>query len=539
MVAFAPLKGRLGIAIVGYHQGMKDKRKSPAALSRQCRKAMANANHYAEWREAASELDTLERNDAWKNEPRSRSYDWRLIHSRYWKVRRMFEAGDVAGLVYELRQGLHWNLGNLGSPYLYGRAHFGTKRLIDDYIDTVARALDFICDSDEGVLPHAERLRFFKQTAQSYGRSALMLSGGATLGLFHVGVVKALYREGLMPDVISGSSAGSVVAATVGTRAPTEMEELLTPEAAYYHFWRRLGLRQVIAHGVLMDQTQLREAVERNVRDLSFEEAHRLSGMSINITVSAAGRNQKPRLLNHLTFPHLLMREAVMASCAVPWLFEPVMLCTRDENGERTPYSPLQRWSDGSLQSDLPALRVRRLFNVNHHIVSQTNPHVLPFMNRRPPHRDGSASPVAALRNFAGASLRLEAQQLLRLGGGSLPTRALRTLLDKSAVIIGQKYHGNITVLPDLSIWRYANVTSNPNMKSVRRFILEGERATWPHIEAVRTQTRLARTMSRCIERLEGRHGTLAAGTPELRVVRRARDRNDDRRADGHTGSGA
>lgn len=487
---------------------------------------MAHAMNYAGWREAAVMLDQLEGNDAWKEQPRDAAYNWRLIHARYWRVRQMLEARDARSLLYELRQGLHWNLGNFGNPWLYAQAHYGTKTLIEDYVRTVAEALDFICDCDDRNLPLAERLRFFTDTAQSYGRSSLMLSGGATLGLFHVGVVKALYRESLLPDVVSGSSAGAVVAATVGTRTPAQLEDLLDPETSYYHFWRRLRVREMLARGVLMDQSQLREAIARNVHDLSFEEAQRLSGMSVNITVSAAGRNQRPRLLNHLTYPHLLLREAVLASCAVPLLFEPVMLCARNTNAERTPYFPLLRWNDGSLASDLPARRVRRLFNVNHNIVSQANPHVLPFLRRQL--RDGSPSLLGALEQFGGASLRLQAQQLLRLGGGSLPTRALRSMLDRMATIIGQDYRGNITVLPDVSIWRYAHVTANPDMTSVRRFILEGERATWPHVEAIRTQTRLSRTMARCLQRLEGREGfdgqdgeQGGGRAPRLTVVRR------------------
>mgnify|MGYP006173923565 CR=1 FL=1 len=46
----------------------------------------------------------------------------------------------------------------------------------------------FVADGDFPELPHAEKLRFFQDTAKSFGRSALMLSGGATLGLFHVAV---------------------------------------------------------------------------------------------------------------------------------------------------------------------------------------------------------------------------------------------------------------------------------------------------------------------------------------------------------------
>ncbi|RYH18195.1 hypothetical protein EON65_27530 [archaeon] len=42
------------------------------------------------------------------------------------------------------------------------------------------------------------------------------LSGGAYLGYYHLGVVKALFEEGLLPRVISGASAGSIMTAIVG-----------------------------------------------------------------------------------------------------------------------------------------------------------------------------------------------------------------------------------------------------------------------------------------------------------------------------------
>ncbi len=50
---------------------------------------------------------------------------------------------------------------------------------------------------------------------------------------------------------------------------------------------------------------------------------------------------------------------------------------------------------------------------------------------------------------------------------------------------------------------RYANVTSNPTMESVQRFMLEGERATWPRMEMIRTQTLISSTLDRCVDRLE------------------------------------
>ncbi|MBI4871094.1 MAG: patatin-like phospholipase family protein [Candidatus Riflebacteria bacterium] len=43
------------------------------------------------------------------------------------------------------------------------------------------------------------------------GRFGLALGGGGTRGIFHIGVVRALAEEGLVPDVVAGTSAGAIV----------------------------------------------------------------------------------------------------------------------------------------------------------------------------------------------------------------------------------------------------------------------------------------------------------------------------------------
>ena len=72
------------------------------------------------------------------------------------------------------------------------------------------------------VIQSESRLAFFNETRHSYGRTAFLCSGGAALGFYHVGVVKALMSNGLMPRVLGGSSAGSIVTAIVATRTDEE-----------------------------------------------------------------------------------------------------------------------------------------------------------------------------------------------------------------------------------------------------------------------------------------------------------------------------
>jgi TAG lipase/steryl ester hydrolase/phospholipase A2/LPA acyltransferase len=463
-------------------------------IARECLYAMDHATDYRTWHAAAEELDRREGLDEWK---------------------------DVKRLVYHLRQGLHWNLGNIGNPALYGYSRVGTKQLIQDYVAEVVAALNELCDAEFTGFTTADKLKFFHEVALSYGRSALMLSGGATLGLFHVGVVKALFREDLVPSVVSGSSAGSVVAATMGTRSPEEMHGLLETESAYYHFWRVLPARQMWTRGSVMDQTQLRKAIAKNVRDLTFEESYKLSGVTVNITVSPAGSNQPPRLLNYLTFPYLYLREAALASCAVPLLFPPVMLMTKDENDERVPFMPLLKWNDGSLKSDLPIMRLRRLHNVNHFVVSQTNPHVLPFMTRQGAEEGGV---LHSARRFAFSTGRTLAKNVIDLAKGALPLGAANRHLDVASSILAQEYRGNITIFPNRSLWRFMRVTVNPKLADVERFILEGERATWARMSMVRNQVLIGQALDRCVERLERLHmpaeRRALPGKPGLRIVR-------------------
>lgn len=490
-------------------------------IARECRAEMRHATDYESWREAAASLDRREGLEDWKSDETSDDYDWRLIRSRLRQLRDFHARGDVRGLVHHLRQGLHWNLGNIGNAQLYSHSRVGTKNLIQEYISEVVAVLNYLCDHDFEQLSAAEKLRFFQEVSLSYGRSGLMLSGGATLGLFHVGVLKALYEQDVLPNVISGSSAGSVVAATVGTRAPEEMEELVQAENSYYHFWKPLKLRDVFERRSLMDPAQVRRAIASNVRDMTFEESFELSGKVVNITVSPAASNQPPRLLNYLTFPYLCLREAVLASCSVPFLFPPVMLMTRNEENERVPFMPLLKWNDGSLKSDLPMLRLRRLHNVNHFLVSQTNPHVIPFLTNNLPGQSGLAG---AAREFAMSTVRQQARNALNFTRANLPPGGLRSHIENASSILEQDYRGHVTIFPERTLWRFARVTANPNLKDVKRFILEGERASWARMSMVRNQVAIGQTLERCVARLERRAGgqdrRRAARAPALRVVR-------------------
>ena len=70
----------------------------------------------------------------------------------------------------------------------------GTKRAIEKYIEEVIKCIRVIYCADLDHISIERKLEFFAETRHAYGRTALLLSGGATFGKFHLGLVKALYE---------------------------------------------------------------------------------------------------------------------------------------------------------------------------------------------------------------------------------------------------------------------------------------------------------------------------------------------------------
>jgi hypothetical protein len=65
---------------------------------------------------------------------------------------------------------------------LYGKSHLGTKKLIEKYIREVIQHLNIICDTDSPDFSVEAKFEFFRNTQKSFGRTALLLSGGAVFG---------------------------------------------------------------------------------------------------------------------------------------------------------------------------------------------------------------------------------------------------------------------------------------------------------------------------------------------------------------------
>jgi TAG lipase/steryl ester hydrolase/phospholipase A2/LPA acyltransferase len=459
---------------------------------------LAKANTYEEWLERAKALDDLESKSAWRDQDKGDDYDHRLIASRVRLLGRLKSQKDHDQLVFRLREELHGNLGNMANPALYHHARCGTKKLINRYLDEVCSALDLLCDSNVKTLPPIRKRRFFNRTARSFGRSALLLSGGASMGLFHVGVIEELMEQNLLPRVITGASAGSIVGGFLATHTDAELKQALLPDELKYRWVKLFGLGEIMKGDGLLDPKQLAKSIEHNIKDMTFIEAYEETGRILNISVSPADPNQFPRLLNYLSSPNVLIRKAAMASSAIPGLFPAVQLRARNYNGKSVPYMPQSRWIDGSVHEDIPKEKVNRLHNVNHYIVSQTNPHVVPFLNDELE----KTGLLPFLQDVIVKGPMVQVEHVLDVAHRHFEIPGLGSLIKKAHAIVGQTYSGDITISPERLEINMSKLFANASTEDAGVLIQSGRRAVWPQIERIRNTTQISRTITACLQRL-------------------------------------
>jgi len=204
----------------------------------------------------------------------------------------------------------------------------------------------------------------------------------------------------------------------------------------------------------------------------------------------------------------------MLASCAVPGVFPPVMLEALDYDGQAVPYMRSKRWIDGSLSNDLPLLRLARLHNVNHYIVSQTNPHIVPFMREQDRHYPRGVLPFA---RDAVSVLGRDVFNLTRRHLGAEGMLGATRMIDQINEVLQQRYSGDISIFPRHTPRQLLRMFSNLSADELRRYIREGAQATWPKLERIRQQMQISRTFEDCLVWLKNRGRFSGGALPKLR----------------------
>jgi NTE family protein len=153
--------------------------------------------------------------------------------------------------------------------------------------------------------------------------TAFVLSGGASLGALQVGMLRALYERGIVPDFMVGSSVGALNATFVASRPQTveTIDELaavwrgLRREHVFPVRWRELVLGLVGRGDHVVSDSGVREIVRRHLRIARLEDAV----VPVHLVAFDLVNGEEVRL------SHGPALEALLAAAAIPGLLPPVV----------------------------------------------------------------------------------------------------------------------------------------------------------------------------------------------------------------------
>jgi predicted acylesterase/phospholipase RssA len=220
--------------------------------------------------------------------------------------------------------------------------------------------------------------------------------------------------------------------------------------------------------------------------DFTFLEAFEFTGRVLNISLTSTEDHRSHIVLNHENAPHVLIWSAVVASSALPGALAPAYLVEKSFDGSFKRWERYGKlWVDGSIHCDIPFEELRRSFSIECLIVSQVNPHIVPFLMNS----NKNVSFLNAVQYF----LMLEFLKWMEfLGKLDLWPRVHRSRMNN---VFLQRFSGNMTLtiknIPDL-IWMYSKILSDPDAEALQRYISIGESMFDTMFRKVRSRDTLA-----------------------------------------------
>lgn len=137
----------------------------------------------------------------------------------------------------------------------------------------------------------------------------LALSGGGAKGFAHLGAIKALEEKGFKPDIISGTSAGAIVAALYASGKTPEAIVKLFQKKEFKNF-----AKLTLPRSGFFSMDKFKQFIAKHLAIETFEE------LEIPIHVVATNLDKGVST----TFSTGPILEPLMASCSIPILFSPV-----------------------------------------------------------------------------------------------------------------------------------------------------------------------------------------------------------------------
>lgn len=363
---------------------------------------------YEQWQKTASMVDDITGANLWRRNFFSRRYDFNSVLEQYSILVKAIENNQFDIIKEKCSTTgpcMLRNFAGIADKRLFTKSLLGTKLLIEQYLERTVQGLNIL--NEQTLTPTS----FYQRCKFSLGTTALVLQGGSLFGLFHLGVIKGLLSQGLLPNIISASSMGACVAAVFGCLSNEEMSELLQDDGilniikddpellklcGYGMVEQHLNLgtliQNLIHHGYSQDVYLFMQFVLKYVvKDITFEEAYQKTHKIFNVVIHPTDTSC-PNLLNYVTTPNVLIRSAVMCSLGSDIVSNDTTLLCKNLDNDIVPFLTIEKFKhikflapENSINptpndNDNPYTRLTELFNVNNFVVSLARPYLAPFV---------------------------------------------------------------------------------------------------------------------------------------------------------------
>jgi predicted acylesterase/phospholipase RssA len=219
----------------------------------------------------------------------------------------------------------------------------------------------------------------------------LVMSGGGMAALSYFGTLRFLEVEGLYKTIrnVAGTSMGAIFAAAVALQIPLETLEKRTlqwvnnedsasiPLLDIFQVYRKLGFD---------NGRRFMEVLQPEIDKITFLDLSKKTGINLVICATHVG-TMEATFFSMETTPHVLVADAVRASIAVPWVFEPVRI------GD-------DYYVDGGVSNNIPFEYFPPNTPPEAFLILHTIPQLLATTDIRVPHGQPIAYTVALLNRF-------------------------------------------------------------------------------------------------------------------------------------------
>ncbi|MBX2927286.1 MAG: patatin-like phospholipase family protein [Saprospiraceae bacterium] len=140
-------------------------------------------------------------------------------------------------------------------------------------------------------------------------RIGLCLSGGGAKGIAHIGVLKALHESSIYPDIVSGTSAGSIIGTLYAAGKTTEEMTEFVRDGSLFKIYK-----VILPSDGLTKLSYLKEKLAEVIPNDSFEELKRPLFVAITNLLSGESEIRSKGTLF----------DVIVASSSIPLVFSPV-----------------------------------------------------------------------------------------------------------------------------------------------------------------------------------------------------------------------